>query len=239
MAAVVIWLGRHHYWQLLRAAVGTGRSEDLVGVWGTRFLVIGILLFGGMVYAFSDSFFAAFFAVLLTMSYLVIIARMIAECGMPTFQTATELGDAFIALGMPTILGPQAFVVMNYLGGTLLSDDRSNLSGFSAQSSAIAEQNKFAGGKWLLVVVVVVMAALGLGMWSQIASQWTSSSPLELYGGAKQWNMADAVNAKHENFDGLFGMSGRQGFMLLGVVLVFLVVGLRRIWMGFIFHPLG
>ena len=27
--------------------------------------------------------------------------------------------------------------------------------------------------------------------------------------------------------------------MLLGVFLVFLVVGLRRIWMGFIFHPLG
>ena len=44
---------------------------------------------------------------------------------------------------------------------------------------------------------------------------------------------------KNESFDGLFGMSSRQGFMLLGAFLVFLVVGIRRIWMGFLFHPLG
>ena len=132
-----------------------------------------------MVFLFTDSFFAAFFAVLLTMSYLVIIARMIAECGMPTFQTATELGDAFIALGMPTILGPQAFVIMNYLGGTLLSDDRSNMSGFNAQSAAIAERAQIC--RWQVAVCRCRGGVAGAGFGHVVADRQSNGPAQHLW----------------------------------------------------------
>ena len=55
-AMVILYLGRHHYWALLRAAFGrSSKAHDHIGVWGSRCLLFSEFGLGALMFSYSGS----------------------------------------------------------------------------------------------------------------------------------------------------------------------------------------
>lgn len=80
MAAGIIWLGRKHYWRVLRAAFGR-EQEDNAALAGRLFLVGGVVMLGWFVWAGVGWWWAMLF-VATAVIIMLVVARIVAETGL-------------------------------------------------------------------------------------------------------------------------------------------------------------
>lgn len=243
MAVVVAWLGRHHYWALLRAAVGLGDGAgDRVGVWGTRGLLIACIALVGLLGWLGGSFIAAVLGVLLALAYLIMLARVVAESGLAFFQAATETSRLALALGLPMLLPFQAMVGLLWLNSVALNDTRKNFIGFTTQAAGIAERQDMPVGKVMFGIAAVAFIGTLAALTAWLLTAWTGPGKSDLSGDFRVGSMAKQMSDALAHPGGPWGAwwdNLRGSPALLGAGLLIALVALRRWWTGFAFHPLG
>ncbi len=238
LVALVFWLGRHHYWRLLRAAVLAGPDpHDPVGVWGARALLIGglasVILIASYV---GGPWYYGLLAGLLGLAFflttIVVIARVVAESGLAAFQAPEVMNKVVNGLGLPFIFPIQAILMTNWLSRVLAQDTRENLAGFAVQTSAMSESSGLRQGRTMLLLggfaVVVVVATV----FSELLANWVMQSDV---GTGK---IVASVFGKVFEPD-VLGMTNQQVYILVGFLLIFAVAWLRRVWNKCPIHPLG
>lgn len=247
MAALILAMGRHHYWRLLVAAIGARHGEaDQVGVWGVRVIIGACLGIWALVWHLGGGTGAAaaggFLALVLVTAYVLVIARVVAESGLANFQSAETMTLVAHSLGLPILLPYQALVAMLYLGNTLAMDTRENLSGYAVQGAAIGERQGLRPGRVLFGVGLVVLVGAGLAMVSGLASAWVqgagSPKPNQLAVG----KIIALVGQAGNHPDGPIALWRSQILanpVLIGIGLIGLIALARRFWVGFPFNPIG
>jgi hypothetical protein len=167
MFAVVLFLGRHYYWRVFRAALGSRRIRDLDVhvVWAARVFLLsyaGLILLctlSGLNLALSAAFVSS-----LGVLYLV-LARVSAESGSPLVQAEWKPADMFVKLLGATALGPYSLAIMGLLTTALASDPRESLTCFLANGYKLAEADrvprlKLAGSAFLVMIPCAALAFL-------------------------------------------------------------------------------
>ncbi|TVR17569.1 MAG: hypothetical protein EA401_00365 [Planctomycetota bacterium] len=236
LALVIVWLGRIHYARLLAAAFAVRpMANDPLGVWGVRVLLIGAV---GLVWVLT-SIFGAFWpsvvAVLLILAFLLVIARVVAESGLACFQAAHTLGNVTIGLGLPVMLPLNAMFAMLWVALVMVEDTRNNLVGYATQSAAMAERGGHPLRAVFTVATVVVIAAAVVAVVVHLMLSWST-------GNVQPNNFAmNSVLPKVENPPSsvFLGADLQQMSILVGALLVFGVVALRRFWYACPIHPIG
>jgi hypothetical protein len=242
MALVILWLGRHHYARLLAAACGRGSSDDAVGVLGARLLLGSGLLILLLTWSLAGGGWAGLWsgllALALTGSLALVTARVVAESGLACFESSTSLPELVAGSGLPWVLPMKAVVLANTLGGILCGTCRQHVGGYVVQSQAMAPQETSPRFVRTLVAVLVIGAVLAFaahfgGLWLGSRGNGPLHGAFGIGGDTMIAAMRDPRGAV------LLGLSESQLVIALGFVLIFAVVGLRRIWMSCPLHPLG
>jgi hypothetical protein len=199
MAVVVMWIGRHHYWRLLRAAfwLGRDRPSDRSGVWGLRVLLLGgatfcgwlgLLMLGfdpwdpvattgrllrqmtaGAVFTAAA---AALLSCLMFLAYIIVIARAIAETGLATFQMPIHLSQTLFILGMPYVFPVQVLTLMNWIGATMVYDTRTCVAGYLVQATTMSESVELPKRRMLPLFYGLMAVAIVGGLFVTIIALW-------------------------------------------------------------------
>jgi hypothetical protein len=237
MAGLILWLGRYHYFKLLKAAIGAGQAhDDPLGVLGARATLVASILLTVLLAMIFGSFAAGILATLLAIAFLLVIARVVAESGLACFQAAHTLTLVTYGLGLPFILPLKATLGVVWLASISIADTRENLAGFAVQSVAMGERAGLRLRRLLSIAFAVTVIVAVLAAVTTIAMRWTG-------GGISSGRTMDVANLNNTlgstSEAALFGMTLEQTAILAGVLLVFAVAGLRRIWVGCPLHPIG
>lgn len=247
MAGLILVIGRHHYWALLKAAVGAGRDQrDRAGVWGVRAVILAALgiftlvwWIGGRTGASASG---ALLCVLLVGCYVLVIARVVAECGLANFQSAHEMALVANSLGLPVLLPYQVLMAMLWLGHTLVADTRENTSGYVVQGAAVSERQGLRSGRmWLAMGAIAVVAALIAGA-SGLLSNWVQGTGAPTDRAAqpdKIIALVDQATLYAGGASAFWWDTMLTSPVLIGIGLLLLVALGRRLWVGFPFNPLG
>jgi hypothetical protein len=181
-AAILLFTGRHYYWQVLLRACGLrggAGGEMAESVWAARLFLAAM---AGLVWVLAvpfglDWLIAVLFALALMLSFLV-FSRVICETGLPFLQMAWhQAGLVGNLLGI-SALGAGPAVIIYYLGAVLAIDPRECLMPYAATSYRLAENHGFsrlkllgAGFILMLVVLVAGFVAWGWGFYETGATR--------------------------------------------------------------------
>ena len=234
-AGIVLWLGRHHYLALLRAAVAGGPDAgDRLGVIGLRVALIASLGVGVALSWIGGHWAAGIVGVLIVWLFLIVLARVVAESGLIAFQTAQDVVPFAYACGLPAMLPLQAMFAALWLGQTLCGDTRTSLAGLGAHATGLAERERVGVRRALIAIAVILPLVLACALASRLVSGWTlyGQVPTDL---AWQPDALKSVLARVA--DG--GAAMQPHILIIGAGLVVLAVAVRRVFPGSPFHPVG
>lgn len=244
MALVILWLGRYHYARLLAAAFGRRAEEDQVGVLGARMLLGSGLLILLLTWSLAgggwQGLWAGLLSLALTGSLALVVARVVAESGLACFEASTSLPELVAGSGLPWALPLKAAVLANTLGAILCGSCRQHVGGYTVQSQVLAERG--GTGTTAFVKTMTGMLVLGalIALLTHLAGMWLGARGMGAVGGAYGIGGDTMIAAMRDQRSAvLLGLSETQLAIALGFVLIFAVVGLRRIWMACPLHPLG
>jgi|GEM_PF-6380749 len=246
MAALIIAIGRHHYKRLVGSLFRQGEGHpDPVGVWGVRAFALAALLIVSLVWWMGGQSGSALLggvcAVLLVSCYILVIARVVAECGLANFQAAHEMSLLANSLGLPLLLPYQALMATLYLGHTLVMDTRQNVAGYVVLGEAAGASAQVPSGRLLLVIGGVLIIGLILALVSTAWAGWTYGTTFS--GNSLRANEVIAFTDASVNTAGgtqaLFWTNFAGSPVLVGILLIFVIAGLRRVWSRCPLHPLG
>ena len=130
--SVLVYTGRHYYWQVLRRAVGLKGSLETENesVWGMRVFIVGILCFiigvtrGGLDWQLSTML-----AIMMVIAYLV-MARILAETGMYHLNPNLYPGVILFALFGEQALGPTTLALIFFTTTMFFMDTRETFMPF-------------------------------------------------------------------------------------------------------------
>lgn len=246
MGLVIFYLGRHHYWSLLRAALFLKRDEpDLLGIFGARLILVGGFVLTAATWYFggqdTQALFAALLGTLLFMLFIVVTARVVAESGLAAFQAPSHAHELVGGIGIPWMLPVKAVLLLNYLGATLMYDTRQFLPGYLVQSTELAGRGGHGTRRMMILLGSVILVGAGLTVIAAIVGGWSLGGVGDLGDKAAGPFGAKAIK---DAFDStpqavFLGLTEKQACVFGGFLLVFAVVGLRRVWTGCFIHPLG
>jgi len=243
MALVIAWIGRRHYFQLIKATIGLGGDGgDPLGVWGVRLAVLGFAGFTFCLVAFGIDVWAAVLGLLIFAAFMIVIARVVAESGLANFQTPGHLYQFMHGIGIPHLFPVHAVAMMSWLGATMAYDTRVNVSGFLVQSTAMGDVGRLPRRRLFLVLLFVGLAVAGGALIGELLAFWGLEGKGRLAGSERYFQTKGLVNL-YENPPrgdaGGLGMSVDQWAILVGAMLIFACYAMRRIWVGFILNPIG
>lgn len=170
MCLLILWVGRHWYWKLLRAAVRGTTDAEVRETARYVWLLLGCILAMALwLVATGAEALHALAAVLLFLGFILVLARLVAEAGVaqvatPTAATLTQ--TIFLATGFSAPL--TALLPLVYIGSTLFAEQRENLLPYALHAEHMARQTKVDGAvsrwKWtgLLAAVLAVGGLLAL-----------------------------------------------------------------------------
>lgn len=247
MAGLILFAGRHHYARLLLAAFGRATmDEDRPGVWGLRAALAASIAIALLVWHLGGGTFPAaaggILAVVLVGAFALVIARVIAECGLANFQSAHEMTLLANSLGLPVLLPYGVFTTLIFLGQTLMYDTRENLSGYLVQGVAAGERGGLNPGRLHLLLGGVAIAAAGIALVSSFLAPW------HLDGGKIGTGMLQSQSVTGLVAQATAAPDGPLAFwvdalfaspVLLGAGLVLAIALLRRVWVGCPINPIG
>ena len=142
MVVVILWLGRHYYWRVCKAAIGCDRSpeakEAAPYLWA---LLLGSATMVGWLLVNGASFSASLLLVLIFLGILLVLSRIVAESGMPFVQTGPAARVSpilFSTIGIST--GATAMLPLALVGMALGSDNREALMPYATTASAMGDR---------------------------------------------------------------------------------------------------
>ncbi|HYE07733.1 MAG TPA: DUF6785 family protein [Planctomycetota bacterium] len=175
MAPLIIWLGRGYYWSALKAAVGIAKDEPSRAaapyVWATFAGSASIALF---FVAHGASFAHGALMTLLFLGSLLVIARVLAEAGVPFLQVPLNINTLFFTLvgfGAPV----QALVALSTIGMTLLPDGRESLMPFAANATYLGERARVPHRRLSSLMIVAATIGVVLAAGSMIYNSYLGS----------------------------------------------------------------
>ena len=237
-AFVILYLGRHHYWALLKAAFGRGSpaaSDDHIGVWGVRCLLGASVGLGLLMFSYSGSIMGSIIGILLTWAVVMVVARIVAESGLVGIQAQPEINPMLAQLGLASYFPLTALIILSYIGSTLVVDSRENLGGFGVQANELGREGKVKSGRFLAILGALAFVAGVLGIVVSLLSYVAGPNSAQAQTNAlsiNQWVPA-AFNPNEAK------IALNEASFLSGALLVFLTIICRRFWAGFLFHPIG
>lgn len=247
MAALILFTGRQHYWSLLKAAIGRYRvDDDRAGVWGVRVVLVAMIGIAVLVWHIGGGTGAAaaggVLAVVLVSAFVLVIARVVAECGLTNFQSAHEMTLVATSLGLPVLLPYQVFTTLIFLGQTLVMDTRENVSGMMVQGAALGERQGLSPGRlhlgfgaMAIIAAIVALVATFAAAWSQNGMA-VSTNMLQVQ---KVTALVDQSSSAAGGPMSFWWTTILKSPVLIGIGLIAVVAVLRRIWVGFPFNPIG
>lgn len=188
MTGVILWIGRHHWWMILRHMFGRRRNDETesrylpyaVAGWAT------VVCFAGVVIWFWMAGMSIPGAVLLTLVLVMMfmmIARVVAETGLVFAQINWEMQRFWYypILMSPTPIqtSPSNFFMTGWITG-LFHDLRESFVVFFQQGMKVADQSAYPRTRrWQTSVgfLLAVFLALGVGyVTSAVSMVWTEYS---------------------------------------------------------------
>lgn len=251
LTILVLWLGRHHYWRLLVSACTGRREADGIGVWGCRAVLLGSACLGWQLWAYGGSTQAAFWGACLSIALLIVftitVARVIAESGFPTLQPPSSPQELMLGMGLPLYFPVGAMTMLGWLGQVF--NGHEHAAGFFVQSTNLAEQGSRRTGRLLAGFCLLLLVMVGLVMVGSLVAAWcgpgvapTTLSADNNLTRSLVGSYSPVLSLTEPDPDKLhipWGIDMTQLWVLIGLGLVFVVVGLRRLWTGCILHPIG
>lgn len=185
MTVVILWIGRHHWWMIIRHMFGRHRMDEsesrylpyAFAGWATVICFLGVV---GWFWMAGMSVLGATLLTLVLVMMFMMIARVVAETGLVFAQINWPM---FRFWYYPTLLNPIPFAtspgnffMTGWMTG-LFHDLRESFSVFFQQGMKVADQSAYARiRRWRNSVgfVLAIVLALGVGYVTSAASMlWT------------------------------------------------------------------
>ena len=163
VAVIVLYVGRRHYWDVTKAAVGFSRSVETPGysVWAARLLALCVGVGVWLLTTAGLDWVLALIFIGLCLLIMSVVARANAETG-AIFLQAGWLPMAIIGglLGMEQV-GPTAYIIMAIASVTLVCDPREAVMPYLVNAMEISDR---AGGVAPRKISPVLAVMVGLGL---------------------------------------------------------------------------
>lgn len=176
MAAVILYIGRHHYLRVGRFAFfpparpGTSPAPERYTIWACRGLLASCAALAAMLVWLGLDWPLAVILVVLLMVLSMVTARISAETGLPHIESNWNGLGVLLGLFGTAALGPKAIVVVGLICAMLMVDVRETLMPYVTNGLKVCddEQVKPAGIAWrgglvfaagLCLAIPVVLAA--------------------------------------------------------------------------------
>ena len=159
---LILWIGRSYYLGLLRAAfVGTDDPERKVGAFYARLLLASFAGMVGSMVLLGAGVGHAIIAGCVYLGLMLVLARLIAEAGIPFVQWPFVWTPASIIFSVTGFAVPVAALVpLGLLGSTLLGDSRENLLGFAINAEYLGDRAKAPRRRMSAVMLTVLIAGM-------------------------------------------------------------------------------
>ncbi len=263
MAVLIIYIGRKHYWSLLKGAffLSTKANEAYL-VWACRILLIATATLVVMLASMGVAWPFALLAVLMILMLFLVSSRISAESGLFFLEPWWQPLGVLIGLFGMASLGPSAIITVGMLCVLLCADTRECLMPFMANILKMCETTKIRPSRTAIGAGVVFMLAMAIAipvvLWANYnyghptADWWahTESPKLPFDTAAKcinQLQLTDSLdqNAQLSTLDrmsGIFANNPEKARFIvsagagLALVLVFSFCRLRFPWWPI--HPI-
>lgn len=243
MCLLILWIGRVFYFRVLATAFGLRKDptlrEEAVFCWA--FLLGFVGLIGGMMW-YGAWLSHAFIAACVYLGTGLVLARLIAEAGLPYVNSPTWWTNAPVIFSLTGFAAPLAALApLGMLAQTLCADPREHLAGFAVNAEAMGAQ---AQAKRLPLSGIFLIVAAGGAILSLVAMLLIG------YHGAAMTRLTDQfhVSSMMACFD-LPGKAAQGGEPLagndvytcygIGAVLTGLLGLARLAWAWWPMHPIG
>jgi len=243
LVAVMLWIGRRYYWAVLRAAVGWDRNPVAQAAAPYLWLLLaGCALMLVFMLSAGLGIGAAIFVILALLMTTVVLARSVAEAGLPFVSFGNEgrldmLSMLWFGAAVPTA----ALVPLALIGQLLGAGDRERLLGHAVNAHAIDHERHVGMHKVSALigssaVIGLLLAFVGVLIAAYIGGAVAGDS----------WSNVNLWRRSDHRISGLLeggGITSQQGSALQAYLVGALVVGVISIsrlqFPRFALHPLG
>jgi hypothetical protein len=240
---LILWIGRHHYGRLLRAALAGSRDPELRAavpwVWALLLscaaMVLWLVAAGAMVGH-------AALVVLLFLGFILVLARLVAEAGVPHLgapSAASLTQTVFSVVGFHAPITALAPLV--YVGSTLLADQRELLLPYALHTQYLADRAGIRG-RWRLGAVMAAVLLVGgaLACATMIWASYTGSGHPDWFWSSNLISSGLVPLATGWQNEGVVPNAG-ETWLCYGIgALITAALGIARLFIsGWPFHPLG
>lgn len=164
MIGLIVWVGRHYYWSVVKAALLIDRSDEDARcaapyLW---ILLVSCAAMVGFFVTLGAPFWGSVLCVLLFLGLLLVLARILAESGVPFLQLPIGGGvwftpHLFTAIGFS--LPAAALMPLTLIGVTLMADPRESLLPYAVNADYMGAKVK--APRLRLSSLLLAGAALG------------------------------------------------------------------------------
>ncbi len=184
MAAVILYIGRHHYLRVCRfaffppAVPAPGSAPEPYTVWACRGLVVICAAAVGMlVWLGLDWPFAVLVVVLLLVAFMV-TARVSAETGLPHIENNWNALGVLLGLFGTVALGPKAIVISGLVCAMLMVDVRETLMPYVTNGLKLCDEALVAPARVAWRGSLVFAVGLCIAIPVVLAANYTHGVPL-------------------------------------------------------------
>ena len=249
LCVLLLWIGRSYYWKVLCAAIGKcdqpAARQAVPYVWA---LLIGCGLTLAALMSLGVGLWGALLSVLFILGSMLVLARIVAEAGVPLIQLPTGAGfneAMFTMLGFSLPAG--ALMPLALIGVTVMSDAREALMPYVVNADYLADRAKVPHRRFstimLATVCVGAVIACAAMIYHGYANGGLSSSTwaMRKMTGAIQ-QVADGIGATANPESAAIQASQRAREIwtyIFGAVMVAMLGGARLLWVSMPLHPIG
>jgi hypothetical protein len=172
IAILLLYIGRRHYWQVLKQAIVFRRQQGVEGyaAWACRLLLLSVAGLVILLSCLGLDWPFALGGVLLMLLLFLVIARMNAESGLFFVQANWQPISVLIGLFGGYAMGPQAIVIIGLLTVILTLDPRECLMPFVVNGLKMCENTGVrparVGGGAVVAFAIAMAVAVPVVFWA-------------------------------------------------------------------------
>nr|MBA3685137.1 hypothetical protein [Planctomycetota bacterium] len=154
----ILWIGRGYYLRLLKAAfVPAADHEIRVGAVYARVLLIGMVALVITLVGMGAQVHHAVLAMLINLGILLVLARLVAEAGIPFVNAPTWWPVNAVIMSVTGVSAPAAALVpLILLGATLCADPRENVLPFAVNAEYLGAKARVPRLPWSALLLAVL-----------------------------------------------------------------------------------
>jgi hypothetical protein len=184
MAAVILYIGRHHYLRVARYALippsrqAAGQAPERYTVWACRGLLLTCTALAGMLVWLGLDWPFAILLVVLLMVMSMVTARVSAETGLPHIENNWNGLGVLLGLFGTAALGPKAIVIAGLLCAMFMVDVRETLMPYVTNGLKLCDDERVKPARVAWRGGLVFALGLCLAIPVVLAANYTHGAPL-------------------------------------------------------------